>query len=34
MRHIHVHDRYAETPPESWLGRRWQSTADSPAAAT
>ncbi len=26
MHEIHVHDRYAQTPPDSWIGRRWQST--------
>jgi len=23
---MHVHDRYAQTPPCSWIGRGWHST--------
>lgn len=26
MRHVRIHDRYAHTPPASWIGRPWQST--------
>lgn len=26
MRDINIHDRYAQTPGDSWIGRPWQST--------
>lgn len=26
MHAIRIYDRYAETPDESWIGRRWHST--------
>lgn len=30
MHHLHVHDRYAQTPPEALIGRRWLSTRQLP----